>query len=539
GFDLILMDWQMPGMDGIETARKILNDSDMVKKPKIIMVTGHGRSDVMKQADDLGLDGLLLKPVTQSLLLDAIMEAFGHVTERPSSGDRRTEIRPEGFEAVRGAHILLVEDNEINQQVATELLKDEGFFMDIADNGKIAVEKVMSSKDNSPYDVVLMDLQMPVMDGYAAAQEIRKDTRFDNLPIVAMTADAMSGVREKVLDIGMNDYVTKPIDPRELFGALAKWVKPGERVLPEWFEQQPKTDIPGEHFPDLPGIDVQNGIMRVGGNIEAYKKILNKFIANQGDADQTIRHAMDKNNMEEAVRLAHTLKGVSGNIGAGELHESAEILETFLKDNRLEEADKALAETSAVLRQTLVALKPVSATEAKPQDISDVTVLPDDFLASLNELIGMLEQFNSEAEGLVESLLLDVKDSQFSPLLEAIQIHLGRYDFEGALSDAQKLLIQASEIKETGYSAESGEQSGIQIHPVLPEQLLRQLKQLLTEFNGEAETVLDEILMKVKGTEQEQAFRTVQKKLGDYDFEGALGELESVIERFYLSLKKE
>ena len=189
----------------------------------------YGAADAMKQAQEIGLDRFLLKPFNQSLLFDITMDALGLSVEQKAAGARRTEDRPGKFDAIRGARILLVEDNDINQQVAVELLQKEGFFMDVADNGKIAVEKVNDSLKGEAYDVVLMDLQMPVMDGYTSTKEIRKDSRFKDLPIIAITADAMSGVRDKMLDVGMNDYITKPINLYELFSTLVKWIKPGER----------------------------------------------------------------------------------------------------------------------------------------------------------------------------------------------------------------------------------------------------------------------------------------------------------------------
>ena len=224
-----------------------------------------------------GIVGFLVKPVNQSVLFNTIMEAFGHEVEHKAAQKGKEVDVPENFDDIRGAKILLVEDNEINQQVAIELLRDQGFFVFVAENGKQAVETVFSSREDA-YDIVLMDLQMPVMDGYAATREVRKDARFDGLPIIAMTADAMSGVKEKVLATGMNDYVTKPVDPASLFKTLTKWIKPGERELPEDYGgRQPRQRQEEEALPDLPGIDVQNGVSRVGGSERRYKKVVGEI----------------------------------------------------------------------------------------------------------------------------------------------------------------------------------------------------------------------------------------------------------------------
>ncbi len=212
---LVLMDWKMPGMNGIEASRRIRNHPSLAKIPTIIMVTAYGREEIMRQADQIGLEGFLIKPVSPSVLFDTIMQAFGKRSHLIHESAQRKEQKAESLEDIsRGLRYLLVEDNEINQEVARELLERAGLPVAIATNGEEAVRAV-KEKD---FEVVFMDVQMPVMDGYQATGEIRKDERFKDLPIIAMTAHAMTGDRERCLEAGMNDYVSKPIDPeRTLF----------------------------------------------------------------------------------------------------------------------------------------------------------------------------------------------------------------------------------------------------------------------------------------------------------------------------------
>lgn len=351
-FDLVLMDYQMPGMNGVKTAQKIRDALPVGELPRIILVTAHGREEILKQGEDAGLDGFLLKPVSQSLLYNTILEAFGDAVK--DGVHAAGEAMPEGFEAIRGARILLAEDNEINQQVAVETLQAEGFFVDVASHGRAAVEKV--GERTREFDVVLMDLQMPVMDGYEATVEIRKSVEASELPIIAMTADAMSGVREQVLDTGMNDYVTKPIEPAELWAALVKWIKPGTRELPDGFQESGEAAAVPSALPGIEGINAEDGLRRVGGNHTLYRELLVKFRRDFADSADEIRKQLAAGDLQTAERLAHTVKGVAGNIGAGELQSKATQLDDVLKQESQADYEVQLGEFEVVLQSLVDAL---------------------------------------------------------------------------------------------------------------------------------------------------------------------------------------
>ncbi len=324
-FALVLVDYSMPGLNGFQTAEKINELLPAEQRPRYILITGYGRDEILSGVEKHHFDGFVLKPVNQSLLYNMIIEAFGHggTGERTLSPNRY----PEGFDRVRGARILLTEDNEINQQVARELLEGEGFFVDIADNGKIAVDKVR----NGPYDIVLMDLQMPVMGGYEATGLIRNSPGCADLPIVAMTADAMSGVKEKVFEAGMNEYITKPIHTEELWNVLVRWIVPARRELFTG-RTPPERDVP---LPEIEGIDSTSGLNHVGGNRTLYRDLLVRFAGDFGSLGMDFSRLLDGGETDEAVRLAHTLKGVSANLGADSLHRKAAVLEKALKEGRV------------------------------------------------------------------------------------------------------------------------------------------------------------------------------------------------------------
>ncbi|MBL0713265.1 MAG: PAS domain S-box protein [Desulfosarcina sp.] len=331
-FDLVVMDWKMPGMDGIETSSRIKSHRGLTKVPTIIMVTAYGREEVMRLSEKVGLEGFLLKPVNASLLFDAVMAAMGG---KAAAGQSR--LKPEdddmGLARIAGARILLVEDNEINQQVAKEILEGAGLVVTIANDGREAVDLVQSSE----FEAVLMDVQMPVMDGHTATREIRQweseTGERQPIPIIAMTAHAMAGDAEKSLQAGMNDHVTKPIDPDQLFGALLKWIKPIERPV--------KTDADGngdrlplaaDDLPErLPGFDLTAGLKRLQGNRKLYRKLILDFGAQCAGAGAAIKKALNDGDLGEAHQLVHSLKGSAGNLAAVPVQNAAAELETIIK----------------------------------------------------------------------------------------------------------------------------------------------------------------------------------------------------------------
>jgi two-component system sensor histidine kinase/response regulator len=379
-YQLVVMDWKMPGMDGIEASKIIKSHPALPEKPKIIIVTAYGREELMLTSEKIGLDGFLLKPVGQSVLFDEIMVAFGkEVSERERRAQMSTGAQDELVQ-IRGAKVLLAEDNAINQQVAQEILENAGLAVSIANNGKEAVEMVKTGV----YDAVLMDIQMPEMGGFEATRLIREwelrirnaeggvgneigkdsnlksairnpqsaiDNQASNLqpptsgiPIIAMTAHAMAGDREKSLEAGMNDHVTKPIDPDQLFATLQKWIKPvAERAafqelqaITTPFEPHPAKPHLAEPDEDelpetLPGFDLGAGLSRLMGNKRLYRKLLLDFRANYGGVAADIREALAARDFDQAHSLVHNLKGLAGNLEATDLQATAVAMEKLVK----------------------------------------------------------------------------------------------------------------------------------------------------------------------------------------------------------------
>lgn len=442
-YDLVLMDWKMPGMNGIEASQRIKNHPGLAKIPTIIMVTAYGREEIMRQPNQAALEGFLIKPVSPSVLFDTIIHAVSRdATElvRPIvSAPKKTK----DLRAIRGAWVLLVEDNEINQQVARGLLEGVGLLVAIASNGMEATAAV-KEKD---FEAVLMDIQMPLMDGYQATREIRKDKRFQALPIIAMTAHAMAGDMERCHEAGMNDYVSKPIDPEKLFSTLNRWIKPGKRVIPVYKDKKAQGDE-ASSFNELPGISVESGLTKVGGDRKLYRNLLIKFSQNHRDVANDIRVAVGRDDLRTATRLAHTIKGVAGNIGALDLHRTAAELDEALRHDRMQIVPELLNAFSMGLDlvvssiAALQILEPYDQKRQQPQRTDFESIDSQRIFSLFNELREFVEEDDTQATRTLETLRKALPPEIAETELSALQKQIGGYAFEEA-QETLKMLKQA------------------------------------------------------------------------------------------------
>ncbi|HCY87421.1 MAG TPA: hypothetical protein DHV36_19970, partial [Desulfobacteraceae bacterium] len=449
-YDMVFMDWQMPDMDGIEAGEKILAESN-TPPPKIILVTAFAQEEARAAVNRAGLDGLLIKPISPSGLLNAVMLAYG-------KAEARTLVSDKGFEAemakpIRGARILLVEDNEINQQVAKEILEDAGLVVTIAENGKIGVDAVRETE----FDAVLMDVQMPVMDGYEATLTIRKEPRFDSLPIIAMSASAMTQDKEMAEQVGMNDHVAKPVNVKALFSVLLKWIPHRQRPLPESAgaetgpqsstDRGPVKAAPEVEIPDLPGIDVDAGLARTAGKKTLYMNMLGKFVTSFSDAVNEIDTALAGENPSEAQRIAHTVKGVSGTIGATDLQTVAASLESAIKNGEQDRYQELLTAFEKTLAQVLAVLKPISETAeerkapAEEANQGDLGSLP----ARLSELLPHVRKRKPKrCKPLIERILQVRWPDDIQAEISKISRLIAKYKFKDALPALEALIERVS-----------------------------------------------------------------------------------------------
>jgi two-component system, sensor histidine kinase and response regulator len=365
-FDLVLMDWRMPGINGLEVARQIKACLNWSHVPAILMVTASTHEQLMRGAVDPGLGGFLIKPVKESLLVDTIADIFnreiGIQYNRPTPNLRRDAT--DGSGSLVGRRVLVVEDNEVNRDLAGELLADLGISVTMAVNGREGVDRALAEK----CDLILMDIQMPVMDGLAATRLIRANERFSKLPIIAVTAHAMTGDYKKSLNAGMNDHLTKPINPKALTRVLLKWMpaKPKQSATPD----APKTGAAHDdsYMPDeLAPFDIRAALKRTNEKPKLLRKMMRSFCNEFAHAGTDLRQLIDEGKREEARRLAHTLKGVARTLEAAELGEAAFAVENALRSGDVSNAESLIGTMERMLAPAIIAAASLEVSVALPE----------------------------------------------------------------------------------------------------------------------------------------------------------------------------
>lgn len=339
-FDILVMDWKMPGLDGIETIRLIKERIKLENLPVIIMASAYDLDELRDVFDELGIKAFLNKPHTPSQLMEAIKMACAESDSFYQPQDLKENSIFAG--KLEGNHILLVEDNLINQAVAVEILESVGISVDVAENGKEAVEKVRVGK----YDLVLMDLQMPVMDGLEATKILRADPFYRDLPIVALTAHAISGFREKCIGLGMDDFISKPFIPEDMLLILSKYLTSGAKesngkvsISPPGGNKMPGAgvnEISLEQLEQLKGIDYNRALENLVGNRGQLVQLLIEFCRSFQDAPAQIENDLATGNKGAAGILVHSIKGAAGSLGAMGLYTAASGLETALRQSTVD-----------------------------------------------------------------------------------------------------------------------------------------------------------------------------------------------------------
>ncbi|MBF0161342.1 MAG: response regulator, partial [Magnetococcales bacterium] len=478
-FDLVFMDWRMPGMDGIETTvavrTKLALATPRATLPKIVMLTAFGKNTIQHFAKSAGVDLFLHKPVSRVHLFNTILEVFGAGVPKK---DRLEQVLAEESmvaNKIGGARILLVEDNSINQQVAQALLERVGIVVEIANNGREALCRL---NESAPFDLVLMDIQMPEMDGYAATTQLRCDARFTQVPVIAMTAHVLHSVREKCLAVGMNDHITKPIHIQQLYSILIKWLNPDDRkhrfgqtarissglsAAPAAHAtrgsgdeaakdvQQPMQTLADpshvdamEHPvesgsvlpPHLDGIDLAVAMERFRGQQPFFRRMLLGFMRYATTVDE-VRQALDQEDMATAQDLVHTMKGMAGNLAATDLYHAAHAVEESMESGHIQEEPNLLIVFEAELKRVIETVRTLnivhSPVPTEATEPGNASATPISLEAQLRELAHCLRTQDTDAELGVAALKQTLTQSHCREALQRMEAQLYRLDYRGGV----------------------------------------------------------------------------------------------------------
>lgn len=466
-FDLLVLDWKMPIMSGTETAKTIRQDALINPQPAIILVTAFNRDEVLAEIAELSDDavqGVLVKPVNPSTLTDATMDAFGHRKMARAEAHVATSTAQEN-RRLAGSKILLVEDNEINQEVAEAILSKAGINITIAVNGQEAVDQVQSAA----WDLVLMDMQMPVMDGVEATQQIRQDPRFKALPILAMTANVTQADVQRCTEAGMNDHIGKPLDIDDLFAKLERWLPPKpERVSHgsspirtpavtplERAQETAESELvkaqeqPDDVCPeDIPGLDTTAGLRNCAGDPEFYRSMLLRFAKSQGNTPEEIKQHQEQGDASTAARLAHTLLGLAGTIGAKSVKEQTSLVQQALKTG--EDYIEPLKQLDAVLNPLVDAIiqldRRQTTRRSADHQVSREPIQPAALKPVLEQLSELIRDGDCEAQDLIKELSSLRTQPGIDATLIALEDALNQYDFDSAEEQLKALQTQIDQL---------------------------------------------------------------------------------------------
>ncbi|MDO9565772.1 MAG: response regulator [Candidatus Desulfaltia sp.] len=436
-FDLVIIDWRMPEMDGIEASRIIRQDLKLTIP--IIMMTAFGREAEKLEAKKAGINTFLTKPIFQSTIFNAIMDAFGKESRETRPCKEITTKASIYKKHLKGVKILVAEDNPTNQEIAKAILEGAGIIIEIVNNGEEAVEAARKGR----FDAVLMDVQMPKMDGYEATANIRKIPELKSLPIIAMTAHAMKGDEEKCLEAGMDAYISKPINQDRLFHTIWKTIK-SQKGLPDDKESETVVQkeamdtsvVATEVLPaKLPGINIQDALKALDIGADVFKRILIGFLRNNKDVSSNIKDLFDKKDWESLMHLAHSLKGSAGNIGAVDLQEAAFQLEKA--SSKGAPGENLADNVAAALNQVLESLQSLADMEkSEPSDVKAGSVDPAKVMLLLKQLADALEL--ADPEEINSSFIAVKKHLDFSTYQE-LENRLNDYDYGKALKSLEEI----------------------------------------------------------------------------------------------------
>ncbi len=423
-FDLVLMDWRMPGMDGLEVARRIRADRSLSRMPAVLMVTAYGREEVLRRVDQLGLQGLLIKPVTESMMFNVMQGIFGSV---PGNGGATPEPVADGTTATLAGHrVLVVDDNALNREVATDFLELAGVIVDTAASGAQALERLARQR----YDAVLMDMQMPEMDGLETTRHIRRNPAWSALPVIALTAQARVEDRDASLEAGMTAHLTKPIDDAQLYRTLAS-IFTGTTPLAAQPAPPEKEAV----------LDFEAALRRLRGDPERFERLLRGFLRDFSDIPAKLGTVIEARDLPETAALAHLVKGAAGYLEASQLTAAAEALEQGARNGDPGVLAAAFRRhLQAVLDAISARLAQTSSPDAPPMAINHAAVLA--LIAAIEPLVASGDY---AANALLRQLATQLSGQPEAALVDAVRIAFEDVELTAALAGLAQLKVDIAQ----------------------------------------------------------------------------------------------
>lgn len=431
-FDIVLMDWKMPGLDGIETAYEIKKRSLLRHVPAVLMLTGYDLDEAKKNSKSRNIDAFLSKPVLRSSLVRTITQAIAPASAEqhaltPALVNHLVLSDPEDQ-----VSILLAEDSPINQQIVLELLEQPRITVDVVNTGILAIA-ALAEKD---YDLVLMDIQMPELDGLEATRRIRSMEKHKDLPIIALTAHALDEDRIKFLDAGMSDYMSKPLNEQKLYQLLIKWIAKGMEVVTA--EMPPIEGTEGQTS-NLRSFQTKTPMANLKGNWQQYVKLLTDFHSAYKDSGMTLDDLLEAGDYEKARSIVHSIRGIAGNLGAVNLFIVAQTLEADMAKCTVGLSDDGYVAFKTELASAMEEIKSIQ----KGHGIAAEDDRTDPARMGMGELFTELKQLlkagDPEAMLLIQPLNRILENTEHRFLGNELIRQIGNYDFDEALSTVERL----------------------------------------------------------------------------------------------------
>nr|WP_234985474.1 response regulator [Halarsenatibacter silvermanii] len=436
-YELLLMDWNLPGIDGLETLQNIMKKPEIRPKPEVIIVSAFDKEEIKTEPGSEYISDFLTKPFSPSSLFDTVMDVYGY-SGQEIVREQGSELAEEDLEAGHADSLLLVEDNETNQVLAREILEVHGYEMDLAEEGREALSKI----EKNEYDCVLMDIQLPGLNGYEITRKIRDELKLSKLPVIALTANVMEKHRKEASEAGMDDLVAKPIDIENLLKKIKQIIDESGFNSGAGFQSDNDGRNKAEEAEkvlDLDTINASRGLKRLEGSVKIYMKVLKKFAQNCPELKEELQHARSREDYDTLEDIAHEIKGTAGNIGAENLQDKAEKLERSLGEiSNVEDLQKLTKKLEQELARTAGEISSLPERESdEVESFRDIAI--SEFKSELQNIKTLIEAYDIEAVDRIQDHMLETGRDWLDERMRVLKDELAAYEFESALKQVKNI----------------------------------------------------------------------------------------------------